>query len=396
MFKSLQFFEGFFYILVITNHKMKFQEIPGFIEEKKRLIDAYKSNVISHAQLFFGLEGSPNLSLVLAFSTYINCENKSDNDSCGECSSCYKMKKLTHPDVNFIFPVAPTPSIKKEVISDKYINKWREVCIQDPYMNINDWFEYYGFENKQPNISKDESRSIIKKLSLKPFEAKHKITILWLPEYLHLYTANALLKILEEPPNDTLFFLVTNNYQKLIKTILSRVQLFKVRQFSDDEMKQYFATKEGLLEEEINQIIFLSEGNLNQANRLTQGSSEDELNHLMLWMRSCYIGNFVEIQKEVEWFNDLSKIKKRAFLTYTMKLMREALVIKIDSKLSKIIESEQVFISKFQKTLSLDSLEKIILEVDESILILDRNANPKILFLDLSLEISNLFQKVKN
>jgi DNA polymerase-3 subunit delta' len=213
---------------------------------------------------------------------------------------------------------------------------------------------------------------------------------------LHLYTANALLKILEEPPNDTLFFLVTNNYQKLIKTILSRVQLFKVRQFSDDEMKQYFATKEGLLEEEINQIIFLSEGNLNQANRLTQGSSEDELNHLMLWMRSCYIGNFVEIQKEVEWFNDLSKIKKRAFLTYTMKLMREALVIKIDSKLSKIIESEQVFISKFQKTLSLDSLEKIILEVDESILILDRNANPKILFLDLSLEISNLFQKVKN
>ena len=142
---------------------MKFQEIPGFEEEKKRLINSYKSNIISHAQLFFGLEGSPNLSLALAFTTYLNCENKLEEDSCGKCSSCSKMKKLIHPDVNFIYPVAPSLKITKEVISDKYIDKWREICIENPYMNINDWFEFYGFENKQPNISKDEARSIIKK-----------------------------------------------------------------------------------------------------------------------------------------------------------------------------------------------------------------------------------------
>ena len=375
---------------------MRFQEIPGFEEEKKRLINSYKSNIISHAQLFFGREGSPNLSLALAFTTYLNCENKLEEDSCGKCSSCSKMQKLTHPDVNFIFPVAPSLKITKEVISDKYIDRWREICIENPYMNINDWFEFYGFENKQPNISKDEARSIIKKLSLKPFESKFKIIILWLPEYLHIFTANALLKLLEEPSFNTHFFLVTNDYQKLIKTILSRAQLFKIRQFSDEEIKLYLSKHDEVSESEVDQAIYLSEGNLNQANKLLQVSDTDELNHLMLWMRNCYSENYVELQKDIDWFNLSTKIKKRAFLTYTMKLMREAFISKIDSNLLKIIDSEKAFISKFQKTLDSDSLERIIMEIDNAIRDLDRNANPKILFLDLSLEISNLFQKVHN
>ena len=257
----------------------------------------------------------------------MNCENKLEEDSCGKCSSCSKMKKLIHPDVNFIFPVAPSLKITKEVISDKYIDKWREICIDNPYMNINDWFEFYGFENKQPNISKDEARSIIKKLSLKPFESKYKIIILWLPEYLHIFTANALLKLLEEPPINTHFFLVTNDYQKLIKTILSRAQLFKIRQFSDEEIKLYLSKHDEVSESEVDQAIYLSEGNLNQANKLLQVSDTDELNHLMLWMRNCYSENYVELQKDIDWFNLSTKIKKRAFLTYTMKLMREALTV---------------------------------------------------------------------
>ena len=143
-------------------------------------------------------------------------------------------------------------------------------------------------------------------------------------------------------------------------------------------------------------LSYLSEGNLNQANKLLQVSDTDELNHLMLWMRNCYSENYVELQKDIDWFNLSTKIKKRAFLTYTMKLMREALISKIDSNLLKIIDSEKAFISKFQKTLDSDSLERIIMEIDNAIRDLDRNANPKILFLDLSLEISNLFQKVNN
>jgi len=204
------------------------------------------------------------------------------------------------------------------------------------------------------------------------------------------------LKLLEEPPFNTHFFLVTNDYQKLIKTILSRAQLFKIRQFSDEEIKLYLSKHDEVSESEVDQAIYLSEGNLNQANKLLQVSDTDELNHLMLWMRNCYSENYVELQKDIDWFNLSTKIKKRAFLTYTMKLMREALISKIDSNLLKIIDSERAFISKFQKTLDSDSLERIIMEIDNAIRDLDRNANPKILFLDLSLEISNLFQKVNS
>jgi DNA polymerase-3 subunit delta' len=204
------------------------------------------------------------------------------------------------------------------------------------------------------------------------------------------------LKLLEEPPNNTHFFLVTNDYQKLIKTILSRAQLFKIRQFSDEEIKLYLSKHDEVSGSEVDQAIYLSEGNLNQVNKLLQVSDTGELNHLMLWMRNCYSENYVELQKDIDWFNLSTKIKKRAFLTYTMKLMREALISKIDSNLLKIIDSERSFIFKFQKTLDSDSLERIIMEIDNAIRDLDRNANPKILFLDLSLEISNLFQKVNN
>ena len=182
---------------------MRFSDIPGLDNEKNRLIDSFKSNTVHHAILFSGQKGSANLSLSLAFSTYINCEQKSEIDSCGECSSCIKMDKLIHPDLNFVFPVAPTPKINKEVISDKFIESWRSSVIESPYLSIDDWFEIYGFENKQPNISKDEVRNLIKKLTLKPFESNFKINILWLPEFLHLSTSNAMLKVLEEPPGNT-------------------------------------------------------------------------------------------------------------------------------------------------------------------------------------------------
>ena len=185
---------------------MRFSKIPGLSNEKKRLVDSFNSNTIHHAMLFVGQRGSANLSLALAFATYINCKSRGD-DSCGLCSSCNKMDKLIHPDVNFIFPVAPTTKINKEIISDKFIESWRSSVIESPYLTVEDWFEIYGFENKQPNISKDEVRNLVKKLSLKPFESVFKINIIWLPEYLNISTANAMLKILEEPPGNTLFLL---------------------------------------------------------------------------------------------------------------------------------------------------------------------------------------------
>ena len=374
---------------------MRFSKIPGLSHEKKRLVDSFNSNTIHHAMLFVGQRGSANLSLALAFATYINCKSRGD-DSCGLCSSCNKMDKLIHPDVNFIFPVAPTTKINKEIISDKFIESWRSSVIESPYLTVEDWFEIYGFENKQPNISKDEVRNLVKKLSLKPFESVFKINIIWLPEYLNISTANAMLKILEEPPGSTLFFIVTNNHQKLISTIRSRVQLFKVKRFSDEDMKEYLSLSQSVSESEVDQAIYLSDGDLNKAEKYLYASTSEDLEKIKVWMRSCYTQNFQEINSQVEWFNSLSKIKKRTFLIYSLKLMREALVSGIDESLSKISDGEMSFISKFRTTLDSDDFEEIIIFLDESIRFLDRNANPKILFLDLSIKISNLFKKVKN
>ena len=374
---------------------MKFSDIPGLEEEKNRLIDSFSSNKIHHAILFFGQKGSANLSLAFAFATYINCENKRDFDSCGNCSSCSKMEKLIHPDVNIIFPVAPTTKINKEVVSDKFIESWRVSFFQNPYKNVDDWFEFYGFENKQPNISKDEARNIIKKLSLKPFESKFKINVLWLPEYLHTFTSNALLKILEEPPGQTLFFIVSNDYQKLLKTILSRVQIFKVPRFSDNEIKMYLSKYAEVSESEVDQAIYLSDGDLNQSEKLLMAPQSNDLNYVMKWMRSCYSENYSDVNKQTDWFSSLSKIRKRAFMTYSLKLMREAMVSIIDPSLSRVSENESSFINKFKMTLEQKSLEKIIMLIDENIRFLDRNANAKILFLDLSIKISNLFKRAK-
>tara|TARA_B100000287_G_scaffold400347_1_gene419468 strand:- start:252 stop:1376 length:1125 start_codon:yes stop_codon:yes gene_type:complete len=373
---------------------MRFSEIPGLDDEKKILINSYNSNTIHHAMLFIGQKGSANLSLALAFATYINCQNR-NTDSCGECPSCSKMDKLIHPDVNFVFPVAPTPKINKEVISDKFIHSWRSSVIESPYITVEDWFEIYGFENKQPNISKDEVRNLVKKLALKPFESVFKINILWLPEYLHLSTSNAMLKILEEPPGNTLFFIVTNNDQKLISTIKSRVQSFKVKRFLDEDMKKYLSSHIDISESEVDQAIYLSNGDINKAEKYLFVSNSEDLNQLKVWMRACYSQNFQDINNQVEWFNSLSKIKKRTFLTYSLKLMREALVSSIDESLSKISDEEMSFISNFRKTLKQKEFEKIIIIIDENIRYLDRNANPKILFLDLSIKIANLFKKVK-
>tara|TARA_S200000501_G_scaffold374362_1_gene423753 strand:+ start:185 stop:1312 length:1128 start_codon:yes stop_codon:yes gene_type:complete len=374
---------------------MRFLDIPGLKKEKKRLISFYKSGKIHHALLFFGKEGSGNLPLALAFATYLNCEKKIENDSCGECPSCIKMQKLIHPDLHLIFPVASSPKITKEVISDKFVESWRISFMENPYMNLKDWFEVCGIENRKPNISKDEAKNIIKKLILKPFQSKQKINLIWLPEYMHNTTANALLKIFEEPPGDTLFFLVSNNHQKLLKTIISRVQMFKVNNFESIDIKKYLSKYQEKSVQEIDSAIFLSDLSINAAEKILLDSKDDNLSFLKDWLRNCYSENFLEINNKMEWFNNLSKMSKRAFLHYSLKLMRESLVSKIETSLVKVSTEEEKFINNFKKTLDKDSLADIILLFDNSISNLDGNANPKILFLNLSIKLSNFFQTVK-
>ena len=213
---------------------MQFRDIPGLDSLKEKLYRTVTSGKVAHAQMFAGPPGCANLALALAYASLLNCTNRTDNDSCGECPSCLKIKKLIHPDLHFVFPVSPTEKTtqkKLKPISNSYIQEWRSFVEKSPYLGTEEWSAEYGGENKQLNISREESRDIVTKLALKPYEGKYKIMIIWLAEYMHNSAANALLKLFEEPPDNTIFLLTTYDQEKIIGTILSRVQLLKIRRF---------------------------------------------------------------------------------------------------------------------------------------------------------------------
>ncbi|WP_456459746.1 DNA polymerase III subunit [Reichenbachiella sp.] len=371
---------------------MRFADIPGLSAAKEQLIHAIKSNHVAHAQLFYGQEGSANLALALAYATYINCKNPTDSDSCGTCDSCTKMDKLVHPDLQFVFPVSSTKSVTgKNVVSSSYLKEWRAFLSTNKYGNLVDWSEHYGAENKQANISKEESRNIIKSLTLKSFEAEYKVMIIWLPEYMNVSAANGILKILEEPAEKTLFLLVTCEYERLLTTILSRCQLFKVPAFSDEEIKNYLIESKGIEAGKAKKIAALAEGSL-QAAVENIDSTEDDA-HVMFrdWMRQCWVKDFTSLNSTNDSFSKLSKTGQKLFLQYALNMMRQAVVSEylVDEK-EKLNDSEKDFAVKFGKALTTQKLEKISEEFSKAHYHLERNANVKILFLDLSLTVGRI------
>lgn len=376
---------------------MKFSDISGYESLKSQLIQSAVSDQIAHAQLFLGPEGGPNLSLALAFSAYINCQNRTSEDSCGECDACRKNAKLVHPDVHFAFPVSATKKIKaKDVVSVKFLSEWRNFVIQDPYNNAGGWNNYFGGENKQLNISRQESREIIKNLSLKPFEGLYKIMIIWLPEYMHPAAANALLKILEEPPQNTLFLLVSNDETKLLSTILSRTQIVQIRPFSDEEIKALLINQHFIDEDKAGQIAHLVDGNINEALRLAREVEDDSHKMFRDWMRLCYIGDLMELTKWTEKFNSMSKVAQQTLFHYGLSMMREALIVSNNElELTRLMGEELKFVKNFSKILSLESIEKISDILNEAFYHIERNAHSKILFLSVSLKIFGIFKKLK-
>ncbi|MFT7031688.1 MAG: DNA polymerase-3 subunit delta' [Cyclobacteriaceae bacterium] len=368
---------------------MRFSEIIGLEDTKQQLIAAVKSNHVAHAQLFFGSEGSANLALALAFATYINCTNQSDSDSCGTCTSCTKIDKLVHPDVQFIFPVSSTKKVTgKNVVSTSYMNEWRSFTLNNPYGGIEQWSASYGAENKQSNISKEESRNIIKNLSLKAFEAEYKIMIIWLPEFMHPSAANGILKILEEPSKKTIFLLVTNDYEKLLTTILSRCQLLKIRSFNEAEIAKNLEEKHGVYPQKAAKIAALAEGNLTKASTLIDEIEEDAHKIFRDWMRLCWTKNFTELSMMNDIFSSMNKTTQLMLFQYGLNMMREALISKMATiNEAKLNEDEKSFVGNFGKALSLSVLENISEELNKGQYHLGRNASSKILFMDMSLSI---------
>ena len=377
---------------------MQFKNIIGHTEVKKRLINSVKEGRISHAQLFLGEEGSGNLPMAIAYAQYIACENKGDNDSCGECSSCIKYQKLAHPDLHFVFPVATNKEVKKDPVSANYIGEWRNLNLENgSYISLAQLQDKLETENKQLLISKNESAEILKALSLKTYEAEYKVMIIWYPEKFNIASANKLLKIIEEPPAKTLFLLVAHDAEQIINTILSRTQLVKVGRIEEQELHKELVEKLKIDSTVAHNIAQISDGNYIKAKQLIAHSDAEESYHKLFTtlMRSAFKGNVPGL---IVWTEEIAKNsfgreKQKQFLKYGLHLFRESLITNYgDNSLNRVAQTEAKFLQNFAPYVHGANCIAIIELFNDAVYHIERNANPKILFLDVSLKLTKLLR----
>ena len=375
---------------------MRFKDIHGLESTKSLLRAAVKSNHVAHAQLFAGKPGAPALSMALAYATFLNCENPTEEDACGECPSCSKNQKFVHPDVHFIFPASTTKNIAlKDVESLMFLKEWRSFLLTTPFGNLQDWSEIYGGEGKQASIRAKEKKTIINALSLKAFEGKYKIMIIWHPELMHKNAANGILKVLEEPPDNSLFLLVSESPDQLLTTIISRTQRLDIPSFSDHELSEVLTLAHGIEEHRAKQLAHLADGSLRAALRLTAHVGEDNFEFFKLWMQLCYKRKMGELVDKAEAFSKFSRGGQNTFFQYGLSLLREALVSisTTQDKLFRVEGDEKIFASNFGKAISINQFQSLSSLISEASYHIERNANAKLLFMNLSINISKVFKK---
>lgn len=382
---------------------MLFKEVLGQEKLKELLMHSVREGRVPHAQLFLGSKGSANLALALAFAQYVACNNKQQDDSCGKCPSCLKHLKFVHPDLHFVFPVATTSNVKTKPISKNFLSEWRYLLDENPYFSVFDWLKHIGVDNKQGLISVEESAHVLKDLSLKPYEGETKMMLIWMPEKMNVQAANKLLKIIEEPPQKTLFLLVAESTENMLSTVLSRTQLIKVPRHSDEDLENYL-TNRGVEQSKVKMISALVEGNINEALQLADYVEDAEQNSLSFvkWMRLCFSALQVkDIDKLVQWSEKMAKAgreNQKSFLLYASNVMRDALLKNygVETMMKMNLGRQDFTMEKFAPFIHAGNCMEIISELNMAQLHIERNANPKILFLDTSFKIARLLHKKLN
>ncbi len=373
---------------------MQFNKILGQTAIKARLTNGVREGRIAHALLFSGANGYGKLALAIAYAQYVSCSNRQENDSCGECPSCKKYNKLIHPDLHFVYPVINLPKFDKP-ISDNFISTWREMINASPYTSLTNWLNAIGAENKQGAINKYESAEILRKLSFKTFESEYKVMIIWLPEKMNQVASNKLLKILEEPPEKTLFLLVTESQEHLIKTILSRTQIIAVPQIDDDSIKQALIDEFNIDSDKATTITNLSDGSYFNARNLIDTSDQHLFNfeNFAKIMRLCYKKDVIEINGWIDEIASVGREKQKSFLSNSLRLVRESFMLnKNQNKLARLHGEELAFCQKFSPFINERNVAAISEELNKAHYHIERNGYAKLVFFDFAITLIKLLK----
>ncbi len=396
---------------------MQFSDIIGQQEVKHQLAELVQHNRLSHALLFLGKEGSGALPLSLAFAQYVVCEKvngkntaallsgpslfgepepqtsnlKPQTDSCGVCPACQKAQQLIHPDIHFSYPTVTKKAGEKPIATD-FITEWREFVKLNPYGNSFDWIELIKEkENSQGKITAEECNDIIRKLSLKSFESEYKILIMWMPEMLGA-EGNKLLKLIEEPPPNTLFILVAENDALVLQTIVSRCQMIKVPALETKDIEDALVSRNKTEPAIARQVASVSEGNYREALQLVQHAEEDWQALLREWLNAVLKTGPVAQTKWVEEISRLGREKQKQFLRYFNHLLEQAILLRATGDAPGAFGTERDFAERLNKIAGIEQQQAIIEELDRASYYIERNANGKMLFHALTIKLYHIIQ----
>jgi len=356
-----------------------------------------------HAQLFIGPEGTGKLALAIAYAQYISCLKRGDDDSCGVCPSCHKYAKLIHPDLHFVFPIILSdkksdadddkgPSGK---LSDAFLTQWREVLLSNPYTTETDWYEMVGVENKQGIIGTTESTEVIRKLSLKSYESDYKTMIIWLPERMNQQAANKLLKLIEEPPVNTISLMVSENPTQLLKTILSRTQIVKIPPIHRESIAVALVDRYQMDPSKANEISRISNGSFQKAISLVSVETDNQFFDLFRkLMRMCYSNDVLGLLDWVSEMTSLGREQQKEMLSESLRLLRETLMLNLELEDISYLAGEEVdFGKKFSPFINRSNIYPVFNEFNLAIDHISRNGNPHIIFTDMSMKLVKLINK---
>lgn len=374
---------------------MYFRDIIGLNDVKRHLIESVQKGYIPHARLLHGGEGIGKLPLAIAYARYLNCLNPSDTDSCGKCSSCLKYDKLAHPDLHFAFPMVQKKS-EKLIVCDNYLPQWRAFLSEYTYFNLNKWLAYINAQNAQGMIYSQESEEIIRKLNLKIYEAKYKVMIIWLPEKMNLECANKLLKMIEEPPAQTVFLLVSEDLDKIIATIKSRCQPIYIRPIEQYVMINTIQNNYNLSLNDAQSIAHISSGNYHKAINLIESNEESEfLLDLFNRMMSASLSKKIkEIKRVAEELSRTGREVQKSFLNYSLRMFREYFISNLQvPQLVYLNLKEQKYINQYSVAINEGNIEFLTNEFTLAHRQIEQNGNAKIIFLDLCLKLTMQIKK---